>query len=75
MDLSISWDLYCLLLKFKKSTVFCSIFPIMSVFLFEIPKISKMVTYKVTNLLKVALDRMDISKISSEDPPVNHFYL
>ena len=32
-------------------------------------------THKVTSLLKVALDRVDISKISPEDPPVNHFYL
>ena len=47
----------------------------MAVFPLETPKNFKMVTYKVTNLLKVALDRVDISEISPEDPPVNHFYL
>ena len=47
----------------------------MAVFPFEFPEISKMVTYKVTNLLKVALDRVDIGEISQLAPPVNHFYL
>ena len=40
----------------------------------ENPEILKMVTPKVTSLLKVALYRMDISKISPLDSPVNHFY-
>ena len=61
--------------NFEKSTVFCSILPMVAVFPFEILEILNMVTYKVTNLLKVALDRVDISKILPEDPPVNHFYL
>ena len=47
----------------------------MAVFLFEIPEILKMVTYKVTNLLEVALDRLDIMEILPEGPPLNHFYL
>ena len=59
----------------RKSSVFCSNFPMIAVFPLYIPKILRMVAPKVTHLLKVTIYRVDISEISPLAPSVNHFYL
>ena len=57
----------------RKSLYFVAFFPCMAVFPLEIPKILKMVTYKVTNLLKVALDRVDIRQNFPVGPTCQSF--
>ena len=37
--------------NFEKIIVFCSILPVVAIFLVEIPKISRMDTYKVTKFI------------------------